>query len=570
MIKSKISVSLLLLVLIYTLSACRYQPFIKYLFQNKDTNLPSFKKNDYFKGSKNELRTSYDLIKYDWYIKPDSKNKSIEGTMKIDFIAKRNNNTILLDLHKRLKIDDIQSDFPLDKYEHKGDLLYIYFKEPLKLEKKTQLSIQYHGKPVSIRKEGPIQWKNDNNGKDWISTQTEGIGAHYMMPCKIHLYDEPEACFIRVETDKDLVVVANGKLDSITEKPNSHIYHHSVHNPINIYNISFNIGDFVKLEKPYIDHEGMDRTIQIFPLAQDKDRADTFYNDLPLFMEHLESLFGPFPWWSDGCKFVQSTLGTSAMEHQSAISMGSIFYYDYVPPGKKHINTTVVHELAHEWWGNMITADDYADMWIHEGMATYAELLVIEKIYGMRYYLWSANMMKYYTDNHRPVIKTKDVLYNSWVSNRDQNIYYKGAMCMHTLRQQFGNDSLFLSVIRDASTHFALQNISTEQFEIYLNENLGEDFGWLFDIYLRNTEVPTISYFYDSVSSSLYFKWTSTLADQDKLKVFVRNEKEELIALSPNDEIQSIKVSKGELDLFDVGVNGYIIFDEKKKVDFLK
>jgi len=157
---------------------------------------------------------------------------------------------------------------------------------------------------------------------------------------------------------KNLSVVANGKLDSITQKEDTQIFHHSVLNPINIYNISFNIGDFEKLEKDYTDINGVDRKIQIFPLRQDKDTADLFYNDISMILGHCENLFGPFPWWRDGCKFVQSTLGSSAMEHQSAISMGSIYYHDYIPPDKIHINTTVVHELAHEWWGNLITAED--------------------------------------------------------------------------------------------------------------------------------------------------------------------------------------------------------------------
>jgi len=380
-----LSVSLIIVNLLY-LSSCHYLPFVKYFNQNKETQLPNFSKKSQLVGAQNNLRLAYDVTLYDWYVKPNPADQSISGKMIIEFVGKLEETTILLDLQKKLNIDDLISDYPLSHFKRKGDLLYITFQSPLVVGKKVSLDIQYHGKPIVIAKQGPIQWKVDKNGYPWISTQTEGIGAHFIMPCKLPLYDEPEKCFIRVEVDKNLSVVANGKLDSITQKEDTQIFHHSVLNPINIYNISFNIGDFEKLEKDYTDINGVDRKIQIFPLRQDKDTADLFYNDISMILGHCENLFGPFPWWRDGCKFVQSTLGSSAMEHQSAISMGSIYYHDYIPPDKIHINTTVVHELAHEWWGNLITAEDYCDIWIHEGMATYAELLVIERIYGKHYY----------------------------------------------------------------------------------------------------------------------------------------------------------------------------------------
>ncbi|MFT6855540.1 MAG: aminopeptidase N [Cyclobacteriaceae bacterium] len=556
-----LSVSLIIVNLLY-LSSCHYLPFVKYFNQNKETQLPNFSKKSQLVGAQNNLRLAYDVTLYDWYVKPNPADQSISGKMIIEFVGKLEETTILLDLQKKLKIDDLISDYPLSYFKRKGDLLYITFQSPLVVGKKVSLDIQYHGKPIVVAKEGPIQWKVDKHGYPWISTQTEGIGAHFMMPCKLPLYDEPEKCFIRVEVDKNLSVVANGKLDSITQKEDTQIFHHSVLNPINIYNISFNIGDFEKLEKDYTDINGVDRKIQIFPLKQDRDTADLFYNDISMILGHCENLFGPFPWWRDGCKFVQSTLGSSAMEHQSAISMGSIYYHDYIPADKIHINTTVIHELAHEWWGNLITAEDYCDIWIHEGMATYAELLVIERIYGKRYYDWSANKLARYINNERPVIKSCDVLYNSWVSSKDQNIYYKGAILMHTLRSQVQNDILFLKSIKKSTEKFRLQNITSEQFESFFNKELGQDFSWLFDMYLRNTAIPELGYKYDSLNNNLEFKWISNIKNQDKIILLAQEENDELIPLYPKSTFQKIKLIKGENPVFSISNTGYITFTD--------
>jgi len=560
-ISRSLSVSLLILNLVF-LSGCHYLPFVKYFNQNKETELPNFSKKSKLVGEQNNLRLAYDVTLYDWYVKPDPSDQSISGKMTIEFIGKLQENTILLDLQQKLRIDELISDYPLSHYKRTGDLLYITFQSPLILGNKVSLDIQYHGKPIVVAKEGPIQWKVDKNGYPWISTQTEGIGAHFMMPCKLPLYDEPEKCFIRVEVDKKLSVVANGKLDSITKKENTHIFHHSVLNPINVYNISFNIGDFEKLEKDYTDINGVDRKIQIFPLKQDRDTADIFYNDISMILGHCENLFGPFPWWRDGCKFVQSTLGASAMEHQSAISMGSIYYHDYSPPDKIHINTTVIHELAHEWWGNLITAEDYCDIWIHEGMATYAELLVIERVYGKRYYDWSANRLARYINNERPVIKSCNVLYNSWVSSKDQNIYYKGAILMHTLRSQVQNDNLFLKSIKRSTEQFRLQNITSEQFESFFNKELAQDFSWLFDMYLRNTAIPELGYNYDSLQNNLEFKWISDIKNQDKIILLAQKENNELIPLYPKSTFQKIKLIKGENPIFSISNTGYIKFTD--------
>ena len=113
------------------------------------------------------------------------------------------------------------------------------------------------------------------------------------------LSDEPDSCFISIGVPKDLVGVSNGKLDSITETASEKIYHWAVRNPINIYNISFNVGDYVKLEKYYQDINQVDQKIQIYALKYNKEIADTFYNEAPIIMQKLENLYGIYPWWSD-------------------------------------------------------------------------------------------------------------------------------------------------------------------------------------------------------------------------------------------------------------------------------
>jgi len=131
-------------------------------------------------------------------------------------------------------------------------------------------------------------------------------------------------------------------------------------------------------------------------------------------MKNSEKLFGPYPWWNDGCKYIEGCRKGWAVEHQSGIAMPQdACYYDH-----KKMNTVLVHELAHEWWGNNVTAYDYADLWLHEGFATYCEALMAESIYGKTDY---NNFMRYFAtvpENRRPVLTHIAVFSFEFVANQ--------------------------------------------------------------------------------------------------------------------------------------------------------
>ncbi|MFK7953489.1 MAG: M1 family metallopeptidase [Ekhidna sp.] len=556
--------SLFIVLFSCVLISCKYTPFVKYFTQKKDTGFPRFSEKNRFKGEANEFR-AYDIITYDWEVKVISDKKRIESVMKIDFVMEQNQSTIMLDLQKKLKVENIVSSIPIEKWKHNGDLLYIYFEKEVKARTSGSLSISYGGKPINLAHQGPIQWKEDKTGKPWISTQTEGIGAHYMMPCKELLYEEPEQCFIRVSVPKDLVAVANGKLDSLTDEGDYHTYHWSVLNPINIYNISFNIGDFVKIQKDYEDINGQQQVIDVFGLRQDEDTISTFYEQTMLHMEKLEELYGVFPWWRDGCKIVQSTLGGSAMEHQSAISMGSILWNNFRPEDTLHINTTLTHELAHEWWGNLVSGNDYCDMWIHEGFATYSEVLVVEKIYGTKYYNSFINWMAKYIDNERSVIKPCGVRYNSWVSDKDGDIYNKGALTLHTVRMQLDDDPLFFDMLKSALAEFQRTNITSAELIEFFSRKAGQDLSPLFNMYLNFAEPPTFEYAYDSIASNLSYKWAYSLNDDFPLNVVVISG-DNKIEITPSNSVQNLTVN--QKPEFKVSDFGYVLLKDinaKKK-----
>ncbi len=561
--KSTLKILSLFFILSIVLQSCQYRPFLKYYLPSKKTHVAKFNKWDKFVGfNANPLRTAYNVTCYDWLVHVYPEQKQINSTMKIYFKMEFNQDSIMLDLQKHLSIDGIKSSVPLKKTKRKKDILFVVFNRDLQKGEKVLLEISYHGKPIHLLKNSSINWNKDKNNKPWISTETEGIGPHHMMPCKNMLNDEPDSCFIRVGVPNYLTGVANGKLDSVTETTTEKIYNWSVHNPINIYNLSFNVGDYVKLEKNYKDINDNERKIQIYALSYNKTIADTFYDQAPIMMGKFEHLYGTYPWWNDGCKIIESCLvNGSCMEHQSGISMTDAYLYNF-----NHINFTLAHEIAHEWWGNNSTAFDYGDLWLHEGFAEYSEALFAEAHFGKELYRRYIYKFTKSVKNKRPVIKPYNVRYNNLVNVADEDIYPKGALFLHTLRMQLSNDSLFFKTLKKAQQRFAKSNITSSAFMLFFNEETKTDFTPFFDLYLKQIYPPVIEYHLNKSNSDttiVEYKWAHKLPDDFKMKVnFVIGKQVNVIY--PTSTIQKLTFPAKEAHGFDVISAGYFLLKKRK------
>lgn len=551
-------------VAIMALAGCRYTPFLKYYNLDKDTDLPKFKKHSYLSGSNNNMRAAYDVTQYNWDIAVFPEKKAISGSMEIWMDIVQNQDTLLFDLHDNLKLDSVECRKPL-KYKRKRDLVYIIFPEDQEVGESIEITFYYHGKPPTVIGEGPVIWKKDSNDKPWFSTQTEGLGVGHLFPCKDLLIDEPEKCSIRLNVPEGLEAACNGVLQRTETIKGRTITEWLVSNSINVYNISFNAGDFVKFQLPYTDINGLEHQLDFYALRENEEAARKFYAQTPKIMRASEELFGEYPWWNDGLKFVESTF--SAMEHQGCIAMGSEYELDW-----EELNTTLVHEIAHEWWGNSITAADYADIWLHEGLATYAENLVAEKLYGYDNYLkYCRNQMYWGIFNKRPVQKVPNVRYTSWAAYADGDIYNKGAMLMHTLRTQMENDALFMRILKDMQIEFRDTTITSAEFEAYFLEKCECDLQAIFDRMLRVADAPDLAYSVfineDKNTAELKYRWAEGTPTNYPMKIkFIAGE--EVFYIEPKSEAQFISLPVNVEYKMQPWLSGYfttVSFDGKKK-----
>jgi aminopeptidase N len=257
-------------------------------------------------------------------------------------------------------------------------------------------------------------------------------------------------------------------------------------------------------------------------------------------LKFYEEKFGPFPWYADGFKLVESPY--TGMEHQSAIAYGNGYKNTYYGS----IDYIILHETAHEWWGNSVTASDLAHAWLHEGFATYAEALYVEKLKGRDAYLdYMLFFQRYYIINRRPIVAPNGLRYFNY---KDSDIYMKGSWMLHTLRFTINNDSLFFDLIKSFYLRYAQKEITSQAFVDLVNAKTGVDYNWFFKQYLHNRFVPELHYVIQG--TTLYYCWQKTALDFI-LPVRVKGLKNVISILPKANEVQHVEIDPSQFRIQD-------------------
>ena len=196
------------------------------------------------------------------------------------------------------------------------------------------------------------------------------------------------------------------------------------------------------------------------------------------------------------------------MEHQTAIAYGNkyknFYYYDF-----DHI---ILHETAHEWWGNSLTAADMQDVWLQEGFATYSEALYVEDHYSYKEYLKYLSLYRIMIKNNHPVLGPSGVDYFSY---KDTDVYMKGCWFLHTLRGALNDDALFFDILKSFATRYREKTVCTKDFLNVVNEKTKSDYKWLFDQYLKTRDVPELQVSIAKEEGTnlykLYYRWENVV-----------------------------------------------------------
>ena len=309
----------------------------------------------------------------------------------------------------RCNIDKILFGTTPLKYERDTGAVFVNFPQTLHAGQVYSIDFYYSGHPVETGRFGGMTFKKDPSGHVWINTACEGIGASMWWPNKDQWRDEVQNMDISVAIPNGLVDVSNGKFIGKTDLGDGYTrWDWKIHYPINNYDVSLNIGNYV-----HFSDKLADLPLDFYVLPEDLDKAKKQFAQAKGMLEAYQHYFGEYPFAKDGYKLIEAPY--SGMEHQSAVTYGNLFENGYLGRDWTGVGISprfdfiIIHESGHEWFGNSITAADPSDEWIHEGWTTYLESLYVEYRWGTNDAIKYLNGYKPKVQNLRPIIAERGV-----------------------------------------------------------------------------------------------------------------------------------------------------------------
>ena len=518
---------------------------------------------DSLRGNYGPLKSCYDISYYHLDIKLDIDNKAISGSNEIQFTATQNFKRLQVDLFQDLLIDKIVYKGANVPFEREFNAVFVTFPQEIKKGNRESFTVFYHGKPTIARNppwDGGFIFKKDTEGNPWVAVACQGFGASSWWPNKDHQADEVDSMLISMSVPDTLQDVSNGRLLSTVPQAGGYMqYNWLVKNPINNYSVTFNVGKFAHFSDTFQGEKGP-LSLDFYVLKADEEKAKKqFAADVKPMLQCFEHWFGPYAFYEDGYKLVQSPhLG---MEHQSAVAYGNKFLKGYL--GRDLSGTglgltwdyIIIHESGHEWFGNNVTTKDIADMWVHEGFTTYSEGLFVECQAGKEAGAKYIHGLRKNIGNKHPVIGPYNV--NQEGSG---DMYPKGANLLQTVRAVINNDDKWLSILRGINATYGLKTCTTQEIETYISKQSNLKLGPVFDQYLRKTAIPVLEY---SISGDkLSYRWVADVADF-AMPIDVQINAEKSMRIYPSTKTKTLNMKGLDSTTFKVDDFHFYVFSKK-------
>jgi aminopeptidase N len=426
-----------------------------------------------------DLAHDFDVLHYEFAWDLYFHAQYIEGTADVKVRSLGTLDKISLHLANNMNVSGVtQGNTPLT-FLHQNDMLDIYPLQPLILDEELTVTISYAGFPqvglnFSYHGEDPIIWSLD-----------EPIGAREWFPC----YDVPSdkaTVKMHITVPDSMVVASNGDLLAVTTNPDTtKTYTWEEVYPISTYLISIAASNYATFSDLYVSG---DETMEVLYYAYPEHLVlaqEDFSVTVPM-LEFYADVFGEYPFFEE--KYGMAVIpGGTSMEHQTCTSLA-----ERLITGTHRYDSIVAHELAHQWWGDLVTLTDWADIWLNEGFATYSDALWFEHLYGSEGLESRMARFKdiYFTYHEGPDHSIYDPPSGHLFC---EIIYEKAAWVVHMLRVVVGEDN-FWKILKDYAQEFAFSNASTEDFRAVCERISGQDLDWFFDQWIYGAGYPVFRF----------------------------------------------------------------------------
>lgn len=415
-----------------------------------------------------------------------------------------------------------------------------------RIREKKLLTIRYSGSVEKAKLppwSGGIVLAHDANNKAWMSIACQLNGASIWWPCvdvwgikskgftSEYKMRKPEAG--AGFTANNAANASAGKLKSLNKKSGTF----QIFSPVSTYQITFQYGRYaVPASDTFRQADGNVLALGFAPLAYHEKEYLAYWSvETKKMLRAFEYYFGGFPFPEDGFSIVETSYW--GMEHQSAMAYGNkleknAYGFDFI----------LVHEAAHQWWGNAVTACRQDEMWIHESFATYAETLYVE------FYQGKKKAEEYLMGQRKNVVNRSPMVgRNSPEARlRDNDIYYKGALMLAEIRKAWQNDTAFFRWIASIPQRFKNTCATTAEIELSLNEAGYPFSSSIVDYYTRHAQLPRLFYSADTTGGRrlISLQWEAWPGEQVmRFPVFLRlgNEEKRVVVSSDQPTVLQLK-----------------------------
>jgi len=322
-----------------------------------------------------------------------------------------------------------------------------------------------------------------------VYTLSEPYAAQTWWPCKDDPNDKLDSVKISVTVPNQMTVASNGLLiEKITHPDNSGTFIWMERYPITTYLVSLAIDNYATFTDYFEYEPGKKMPIEYYVWHSQLPEALVAFEPIPKMLDTYSDLFGLYPFIEEKYGHAYFTWG-GAMEHQTCTSIGRVGRY---------WETVYAHELAHQWFGNLVTCRDWHNIWLNEGFATYSEALWIEAEYGKSAFFDYVNSSL--TENMFESYFV-DPVYRYDISNPYEifsyTVYVKGMWVLHMLRHVVG-DSIFFEILHDYPNDpaFSFSSAITEEFRDFCEVKSGMDLDWFFQQWIYESYYPRYDWGY--------------------------------------------------------------------------
>ncbi len=444
--------------------------------------------------------------------------KAIAGSAAVRFMAVIEMSVLELDFDGLYTIDLIEDAGGPLEFSRDEAKLFVTLRSPVAAGTSHEVTVHYHGQPIEAARapwDGGFVWSETPSGKPWIATAMQGEGCDIWWPCKDHPSGEPKGMDLFFTVPKGLTAASNGVLIDVAEAGEGrHTFHWRTDVSTNTYGVALNVGPYVLIEDVYRSSNGTEIPVQFWAIEDHEDQArDLFEREFAATIEFYERKVGPYPWGQEKLGVAETPhLG---MEHQTINAYGNEFRR-----GAYGFDWLFHHELAHEWFGNVMTHVTVSDMWLHEGFGAFMQPEYAREVMGDAAF-YSSMYRSYLGINAcnpiapREEFSADQLYFDDPEGNGPAgDIYTKGTWLLHSLRYLIGEDAFWRATRRlvydtvypgELQPPIQARLRSTDDFVNIASEEAGQDLAWFFEVYARRGPLPVLGV--SETDAGLILEW---------------------------------------------------------------